>query len=265
MHIQLSNSITMTSREIAELVGSRHDKVKQSIDRLIERGVIVQPPMGDEPGTDAMDRTRTTKVYVFTGERGKRDSIVVVAQLSPEFTARLVDRWQELESAAAGGQLAGTDPRIKALADMVAAGLMSQAEAKSRAMELAGIKPTPLPRWRMDGLPHKPRVRKIVEPDAVRPAAQDYRAPRIMGGLRISQVANVPMVAAGAGKKIIGGEHFIWLALWELGYMEWDGALTPKGKIARFIIPQDGLSDPYQFWQRDLFIAMQVRDSHLAI
>lgn len=29
----------------------------------------------------------------------KRDSYVIVAQLSPEFTARLVDRWQELESA----------------------------------------------------------------------------------------------------------------------------------------------------------------------
>jgi hypothetical protein len=28
---------------------------------------------------------------------GKRDSYVIVAQLSPEFTARLVDRWQELE------------------------------------------------------------------------------------------------------------------------------------------------------------------------
>jgi anti-repressor protein len=31
----------------------------------------------------------------------KRDSYVVVAQLSPEFTARLVDRWQELEAGAA--------------------------------------------------------------------------------------------------------------------------------------------------------------------
>lgn len=27
----------------------------------------------------------------------KRDSYIIVAQLSPEFTARLVDRWQELE------------------------------------------------------------------------------------------------------------------------------------------------------------------------
>ena len=91
---------TMSSREIAELVGSRHDKVKQSIARLAERGVIVQPPLGDEPETDTMGRTRMTKVYTFSGERGKRDSIVVVAQLCPEFTARLVDRWQELERCA---------------------------------------------------------------------------------------------------------------------------------------------------------------------
>lgn len=41
---------------------------------------------------------RPTTVYVFEGEQGKRDSIIVVAQLSPEFTARLVDRWQELEA-----------------------------------------------------------------------------------------------------------------------------------------------------------------------
>jgi hypothetical protein len=31
---------------------------------------------------------------------GKRDSYVIVAQLSPDFTARLVDRWQELEEQA---------------------------------------------------------------------------------------------------------------------------------------------------------------------
>ena len=38
-------------------------------------------------------------MYVFSGEQGKRDSIIVVAQNSPEFTAILVDRWQELEAA----------------------------------------------------------------------------------------------------------------------------------------------------------------------
>lgn len=84
--------LAMTSLEIAELVGSRHDKVKQSIERLAERGVIALPPMG-EKGTAG----RPAAYYVFEGEQGKRDSIIAVAQLSPEFTARLVDRWQELE------------------------------------------------------------------------------------------------------------------------------------------------------------------------
>lgn len=99
--ITQSSNLTMSSREIAELVNSRHDKVKQSIERLSERGVIIRPPMVDEHGEDAMGRTRITEVYVFSGERGKRDSIIAVAQLSPEFTARLVDRWQELESQSA--------------------------------------------------------------------------------------------------------------------------------------------------------------------
>lgn len=91
-------AVTMSSREIAELVGSRHDDVKRSIERLAQRGVIVHPPMADEHGEDSLGRTRITSVYEFSGEQGKRDSIVVVAQLSPEFTALLVDRWQELEA-----------------------------------------------------------------------------------------------------------------------------------------------------------------------
>lgn len=93
-----NNAATMNSLEIAELVGSRHDDVKRSIERLAKRGVIVQPPMADVPSLDSLGRTRITEVYVFSGVKGKRDSIIVVAQLSPEFTARLVDRWQELEA-----------------------------------------------------------------------------------------------------------------------------------------------------------------------
>lgn len=46
-----------------------------------------------------MKATGSLSVYLFRGEKGKRDSIIVVAQLSPEFTARLVDRWNELEAA----------------------------------------------------------------------------------------------------------------------------------------------------------------------
>jgi phage regulator Rha-like protein len=97
MNSSLANfgELSMNSKEIAELVESRHDKVKQSIERLVNKGVISQPPMGD--GEKAANGV-VEQIYIFSGEQGKRDSIVVVAQLSPEFTARLVDRWQELEA-----------------------------------------------------------------------------------------------------------------------------------------------------------------------
>ena len=55
--------------------------------------MIESPPTVEKPTAG-----RPAAEYVFSGEQGKRDSIIVVAQLSPEFTARLVDRWQELEA-----------------------------------------------------------------------------------------------------------------------------------------------------------------------
>ncbi|MBU9514463.1 phage antirepressor KilAC domain-containing protein [Burkholderia multivorans] len=92
--------VTMNSVQIAELVEARHDSVKRTIERLAEKSVIALPPMVDMQIEGGNNRTYTTHVYVFRGEQGKRDSIIVVAQLSPEFTARLVDRWQELEAQA---------------------------------------------------------------------------------------------------------------------------------------------------------------------
>jgi len=87
--LQNNSVLTMTSQDIAALVDSRHDDVKRSIERLAERGVIELPPM-------ALIKTATKPVQVY--EIGKRGSYIIVAQLSPEFTAKLVDRWQELES-----------------------------------------------------------------------------------------------------------------------------------------------------------------------
>lgn len=81
--------LTMSSLEIAEVVQSRHDDVKRSIKRLAKRGVIELPPTAE-----IKTATKPTKVYMV----GKRDSYVVVAQMSPEFTAALVDRWEALES-----------------------------------------------------------------------------------------------------------------------------------------------------------------------
>lgn len=91
-HFQIQQSVPrrMSSREIADLVVSRHDNVKIAIDRLVTKGVISQPAMQDGPKAG-------NGVVVQEYLVNKRDSFVVVAQLCPEFTARLVDRWQELE------------------------------------------------------------------------------------------------------------------------------------------------------------------------
>lgn len=96
-----TNQQSMTSQQIADLVGSRHDNVKRTILSLNTAGVI-QLPQREEVKND---RGQTVVLYRFTGEQGRLDSIVVVAQLSPEFTAKLVDRWAELEQQARQPQI----------------------------------------------------------------------------------------------------------------------------------------------------------------
>lgn len=124
------DGLTMSSLEISELVESRHDSVKRTIERLTNQGVIVQPPLVDEPGTDTLGRPRVTQVYRFSGERGKRDSIIVVAQLCPEFTARLVDRWQELEARIAQPAIPAQLSRLQLIE------LAMQAEQERLALEV---------------------------------------------------------------------------------------------------------------------------------
>lgn len=89
-------SMTMSSREIAELVEARHDNVKRTIDTLVEKGVIPFPQTEEKPTAG-----RPSLEYRLD----KRSSLIVVAQLCPEFTARIVDRWQQLEAQAAKPQL----------------------------------------------------------------------------------------------------------------------------------------------------------------
>ncbi|QNQ63253.1 Rha family transcriptional regulator [Brucella sp. 6810] len=104
--ITSGTGLTMSSLEIADLLHKRHDKVKQSIERLAERGAIQLPPMGEVKN----HLGQTIEVYNVN----ERDSYVVIAQLSPEFTAALVDEWQRLKN---GGALPDfTNPVIAARA-----------------------------------------------------------------------------------------------------------------------------------------------------
>jgi phage regulator Rha-like protein len=81
--------LTMSSREIAELTGKEHKNVCRVIRDLISDHIL--------------DAQLEPLKFEYRGqwfdyyELSKRDSFVVVARLSPEFTAHIVDRWQELE------------------------------------------------------------------------------------------------------------------------------------------------------------------------
>ena len=59
--------------------------MKRTIETLVERGVIDQPQIED--GLKSANQV-VTKEYRLA----KRDTYVLVSQLSPEFTAVLVDR-----------------------------------------------------------------------------------------------------------------------------------------------------------------------------
>ena len=127
----VGQALTMSSREIAELVDSRHDSVKRTIERLVAQGVIESPPLVDFKNINNV----AGQEYVFSGEQGKRSSIIVVAQLSPEFTARLVDRWQELEA-----QQAPKVPQTYAQALLEAGRLAQLAEEQAQQLALAAPK-----------------------------------------------------------------------------------------------------------------------------
>ena len=103
MPISIPQAITgsINHIEIAQIVHTEPRNVKLSIERLANKDVIQLPPMAKVENKQSLSPNRFSDAYIFSGEQGKLDSITVVAQLCPQFTALLVKRWYELESQAA--------------------------------------------------------------------------------------------------------------------------------------------------------------------
>lgn len=123
-----SSVLTMSSRDIADLVESCHDSVKRTIERLQDKGLIQLTPMVEVKNHLGQVVTEYQLI--------KRDTYVVVAQLSPEFTARLVDRWQELENQQNPTALLPQN-YLQALEQLVA----SEKEKQALALENKAMKP----------------------------------------------------------------------------------------------------------------------------
>jgi len=88
--VSMQQDAVMSSRAIAELVGSNHSDVKRSIKRL-EVDQLLTTPLAE------FDFEHNGNIYQEY-HLNKRDSILCVARISPAFTAAIIDRWQELEN-----------------------------------------------------------------------------------------------------------------------------------------------------------------------
>ncbi len=83
-----SKEMTMGTREIAEMLDKEHSNIKISAERLYSKGVLLTLAVqGFEHNGNNYTEYRLNK----------RDCLILVAQNCPEFTAAIVDRWQELE------------------------------------------------------------------------------------------------------------------------------------------------------------------------
>ena len=121
---------TMTSREIAAIAEKRHDNVMRVCRDLRDTGVC--PQIEETPYVEPANGQTYTQCLL-----NQRDSYVVMARLSPEFTARLVDRWQELES---GATPSHAIPATYAAALRLAAEQAEQIEQQAAALALAAPK-----------------------------------------------------------------------------------------------------------------------------
>lgn len=80
---------TMTSREIAELTGKRHDHVLRDIEKL-------SPNLGAASKTTTYPDMQNVarKMWLLS----KRDTLLLISGYNAELRARIIDRWEELES-----------------------------------------------------------------------------------------------------------------------------------------------------------------------
>jgi phage regulator Rha-like protein len=98
------SDLTMSSRDIAELTGKRHDHVMRDIERLLSELELAAPIFG---GTYVTDQNKVLPCFNLP----RRECDILVAGYSIKYRAAIVDRWRELEA----GQSLQPDPILKHL------------------------------------------------------------------------------------------------------------------------------------------------------
>ncbi|WP_393990353.1 Rha family transcriptional regulator [Xanthobacter sediminis] len=108
----------MSSLEIAELTGKRHDHVMRDIRNMLAElnGHDRLPSFGDTVDRPNPSGGSPIKSPIF--RLPKRETMILVSGYSITLRARIVDRWQELEA-----QVAGLKPALPDFTDPAAAAI----------------------------------------------------------------------------------------------------------------------------------------------
>ncbi|MBE0470405.1 MAG: Rha family transcriptional regulator [Methyloprofundus sp.] len=86
-----SQKLTMSSREIAELTGKRHDHVIRDVEKMLSELNLDAPKFGD---TYLDSQNRHQRQYVLP----KDETICLIAGYNIKARMAIIKRWQELES-----------------------------------------------------------------------------------------------------------------------------------------------------------------------
>lgn len=245
MKNMINSEPSMTSIEIADLVGSRPDSVKRTIERLADSGVIQLPPMVDCGRINGLGISQKSKHYLFEGKQGRRDSIVVVAQLSPEFTGRMVDRWQELERKvallSAEERTIQNQPGVDVVALACAVAETTVTTAIKAAIEAATAQQEKLSAQRHDSADFVVFDYSRADDDVDNSAFQPIHALSAKSGLadsacrRLIEFAHVTARKIGRSGLHADSDAFVAAACKLIGESE-----PPKGKIKRWQHPEFG-------------------------
>ena len=91
--LEANNVMTMSSLEIAELTGKRHDHVMVDIVKMLSDLGKAAPDFAGTSFYEVNNAKRSRKIYNLP----KRETLILVSGYSVAMRARIIDRWQELE------------------------------------------------------------------------------------------------------------------------------------------------------------------------
>lgn len=102
-NLQLHESgapLTMSSREIAELTGKRHDHVVRDIQKMIADIEKDSPNLGHQAKSTGYEIERDNRGYVSVIHLDRSHTYTLMTGYDAKQRKKLVDRWMELEGAA---------------------------------------------------------------------------------------------------------------------------------------------------------------------